>query len=63
VKTGDYNNASEVVREALRLFKRTEEEWQLKLANLRRAIKVGDDTIHSGEVTEITSAEGLDKFF
>jgi len=61
--TGDYNNASEVVREALRLFKRTEEERQLKLLNLRQAIKQGDDAISSGEATKVSSVQELDGFF
>lgn len=61
--TGDYNNASEVVREALRLFKQTQEERQLKLQHLRQAIKVGDDAIKKGELIEINSEKELDSFF
>ena len=61
--TGDYNNASEVVREAIRLFKRTEEERKLKLENLRNAIKDGDDAVSRGEVNTLTSDEDLDSFF
>ncbi len=61
--TGEYNNASEVVREALRLFIRTEEERQLKLKNLRLAIQKGDDAMINGEMTELTSANELVEFF
>jgi len=61
--TGNYNNASEVVREALRLFIRTEEERQLKLVSLRQAIKLGDDEIKKGNFTEINSVKEMDKFF
>lgn len=61
--TGDYNNASEVVREAIRLFKHTEEERKLKLENLRNAIKDGDDTVSRGEVSTLTTDEELDSFF
>ena len=61
--TGGYNNASEVVREALRLFKRTEEERQLKLLNLRQAIKEGDDAVKNGDVTHVTTVKELDNFF
>lgn len=61
--TGDYNNASEVVREALRLFKRTEEERQLKILNLRQALKKGDDAIDRGEFTAVNSIKELDDFF
>ena len=62
-ESGEYNNASEVVREALRLFMRTEEERQLKLQNLRKAIKSGDDAIANGEMTELSSNKDLDEFF
>jgi antitoxin ParD1/3/4 len=44
VKTGDYNNASEVVREALRLLQREEEDIrERKVARLRRALRAGLD--------------------
>ena len=61
--TGEYNNASEVVREALRLFMRTEEERKLKLAGLRQSIKLGDEALEKGELTEINSVKEMDKFF
>lgn len=45
VKTGDYNNASEVVREALRLLQRDQDEISdQKLARLRKALQVGIDS-------------------
>ena len=42
VKTGRYENASEVVRAALRSFERDEEHYEAKLAALRAAIDEGD---------------------
>ncbi|MGH2533289.1 MAG: type II toxin-antitoxin system ParD family antitoxin [Thermomicrobiales bacterium] len=45
VETGRYNNASEVVREALRLM-----EERDHLNRLRAAIAVGDEQIARGEV-------------
>ena len=60
---GDYNNASEVVREALRLFKRREEERQLKISNLRQAIKTGDDAIKKGDFVALDSNQAMDDFF
>lgn len=45
VKTGDYNNASEVVREALRLLQREDEAThERKIARLRQAIQAGIDS-------------------
>ena len=44
VKTGDYNNASEVVREALRLLQREEEAVrERKAARLLKALQAGLD--------------------
>jgi antitoxin ParD1/3/4 len=42
VKTGRYENASEVVRAALRTLEREEQEYDAKLAVLRAAIDEGD---------------------
>jgi antitoxin ParD1/3/4 len=42
IKSGRYDNASEVVRAALRTLEREEQEHDAKLAALRRAIDVGD---------------------
>jgi len=42
VESGRYENASEVVRAALRTLEREEEQYELKLAGLRAAIDEGD---------------------
>jgi antitoxin ParD1/3/4 len=42
VKTGRYENASEVVPAALRTLEREEREYEAKLAVLRTAIDQGD---------------------
>jgi antitoxin ParD1/3/4 len=42
VKSGRYENASEVVRAALRTMEREEEQYQAKLSALRAAIDEGD---------------------
>lgn len=42
VKSGRYDNASEVVRAALRTFEREEREFETKLETLRSAIDEGD---------------------
>lgn len=41
VVSGDYNNAIEVVREAIRLLIRTEEENSLRMDRLRSAFSMG----------------------
>jgi antitoxin ParD1/3/4 len=42
IESGRYENASEVVRAALRSLERDEREYELKLAILRAAIDEGD---------------------
>jgi antitoxin ParD1/3/4 len=42
IKTGRYENASEVVRAALRTLEQDEREYELKLDALRAAIAAGD---------------------
>lgn len=42
VKTGRYENASEVVRAGLRNLEREEQEYEAKLVSLRAAIDAGD---------------------
>ena len=42
VESGRYENASEVVRAALRILEREEEQYEAKLVALRAAIDEGD---------------------
>jgi antitoxin ParD1/3/4 len=42
VESGRYENASEVVRAALRTLEREEQQYEAKLAALRKAIDEGD---------------------
>lgn len=51
VKTGRYENASEVVRAGLRTLEREEQRYEAKLAALRSAIDEGDKSgIAEGDV-------------
>ncbi len=64
VETGLYNNASEVIREALR-FMDTHEEWihEIKLARLREQLKVGAEQLDRDEGIAIESKTSLDALF
>ena len=42
IKSGHYENASEVVRAGLRTLEREEQQYEAKLAGLRAAIDEGD---------------------
>ncbi|GEP56145.1 type II toxin-antitoxin system ParD family antitoxin [Reyranella soli] len=44
VKTGDYNNASEVIREALRVLQEREADRKVQLRALRRLIREGEES-------------------
>jgi len=44
VESGRYENASEVVRAALRTLEREEQQYEAKLAALRTAIDDGDNS-------------------
>lgn len=64
VESGLYNNASEVIREALR-FMDTHEDWihEVKLARLRDQLKAGTDPLDGKEGIAIESKAALDSLF
>ena len=77
VKTGRYNSASEVVREALRRMEDADERalrlakptaddiladlTELQLEGIRRRVHQGIEDIKAGRVTEYEGREGLKK--
>jgi antitoxin ParD1/3/4 len=54
VDSGDYQNASEVVRAALRLLKRQSEEDEQTTARLRAAIQEGIEDVGAGRFEVVT---------
>ena len=60
VKSGRFSNASEVVREGLRLMEARDSEDRAKLEWLRRSVKEGLEQIGRGEGVEIASGEELE---
>lgn len=57
VSTGQYQNASEVVRDALRLLQLRQREDKLKLQRLREAVDVGLADLESGNYVELEGGE------
>ena len=56
-------DAGEVVRDALLLLQRQEEERERKEANLRHAIQEGDDAFAQGDFTTLKNDKELEDFF
>src|SRR5262249_40161677 len=61
VKSGEYQNASEAVRDALRALQQRRREDTLRLKALRVQIKAGVDALKRGEFTEVADAD-LDRY-
>ena len=61
VESGRYQNASEVLREGIRLIEQRAEEDQARLKRLRAAILVGDADIEAGRMTPRMSGAALRK--
>ena len=59
VDSGRYQNASEVLREGLRLIERQEEEDASRLEALRNAVHVGADDFDQGRFATFKSTEEL----
>lgn len=62
VRSGRYQNASEVLREGIRLIERREAADKAKLEALRAAVQVGATQIDNGDYLEFDD-EGLSDFF
>jgi antitoxin ParD1/3/4 len=62
VESGHYQNASEVLRDGLRLVEQREAENASKLAALRQAARVGIDALDRGAFKEFETPEDLQAF-
>lgn len=60
VTSGRYQNASEVLREGLRLVERSESEHEVRLVALRDAARIGIADIEAGNFRSFESADTLE---
>jgi antitoxin ParD1/3/4 len=63
VSSGRYSNASEIVREALRLLEEQEQVREAKLRAFRQAAKQGFDEIDQGRGIVLKGKKALNRFF
>jgi len=63
VESGRYQNASEVLREGLRLIEEREAENAAKLERLREAARVGEESLARGEAKRFETAEDIKHYF
>lgn len=59
VASGQYQNASEVLREGLRMMEQREKEEAARLEALRQAVRIGVADIEAGRFQEFGTAEEL----
>jgi antitoxin ParD1/3/4 len=57
VEAGEYQNASEAVRDALRVLQQRRKEDSLRLKALRAQIKVGIDALDRGDFAVVEDAD------
>ncbi len=62
VGSGRYQNASEVLREGMRLVEQREAEDAAKLKILRKAARAGFGALDRGEFKEFDSVDGLQAY-
>ncbi len=64
VESGLYNNASEVIREALRFMEMNQDiVMQMKLDRLRAHLQTGETEIAGGQGSALKSKEDVSAFF
>ena len=64
VESGLYNNASEVVREALRFMELNQDlVFQMKLDRLRSHLEISESEIAQGQGIALKTKEDTSKFF
>ena len=61
IASGRYKNASEVVREGLRILEQRQAEDELKLRRLQEAVRLGEEALQRGEYEDV-ELDGLGSY-
>ena len=59
VESGEYQNASEVLREGIRLVEEREKAKAARLEALRAAVVVGEEALERGQYKDFTDSRSL----
>ena len=62
VSDGEYQNASEALRDGIRLLEERRAEHKVKLKALRDAVQVGIDDLEAGRYTEFASFQEMSAY-
>jgi antitoxin ParD1/3/4 len=62
IEAGEYQNASEAIRDALRVLQQRRKEDSLRVKALRAQIKAGVDALDRGDFAEVEDADLEDYF-
>ena len=62
VKSGRYQNASEVMREGLRLLEERDRDFEARIAALKAQVQVGLDDVEAGRFAEFNDGESLSAY-
>lgn len=57
VRSGDYQNASEAIRDALRFLRQRRREDAIRLRALRAQLKLGVDALRRGDADDVDEAD------
>lgn len=59
IETGQYQNASEILREGLRLVENNQKSYAARLQAFKDAVQIGEDAFDRGEYRQFSDVESL----
>jgi antitoxin ParD1/3/4 len=62
IENGHYQNASEILREGLRLVENNQRSHAARLQAFKDAVQIGEDAFDRGEYRQFSDVEGLSAY-